>query len=72
MVHTSNKGLLSVLNALLDTNGVMVNVGLIIVLIGSLMQETTKKVAHIFMIIKLTDISYFTFFLTRKLVWYNT
>ena len=62
MVHTSNKGLLSVLNALLDTNGVMVDVGLIIVLIGSLMQGTTKKVAHIFMIIKLKDISYFTFF----------
>ena len=61
MVHTSNKGLLSVLNALLDTNGVMVDVGLIIVLIGSLMQGTTKKVAHIFMIIKLKDISYFTF-----------
>ena len=71
MVHTSNKGLLSVANDLLDTNGVIVDVGLIIVLIGSLMQGTARKVAHNFMIIKLKDIFYFTFFLTCKLVWYN-
>ena len=62
MVHTWNKGLLSVLNDLLDTNGVVVDVGLIIVLIGSLLQGTTRKAAHNFIIIKLKDISYFTFF----------
>ena len=51
MVHPSNKGLLSVPNDLLDTKRVMVNVGLIIIFIRSLMQGTTRKVAHTFMII---------------------
>ena len=62
MVHTWNKGLLSVLNDLLDTNGDMVDVGLIIVLIGILMQGTTRKVSHNFMIKKLKYISDFTRF----------
>ena len=62
MVHTSIKGLLLVSNDLLDTKGVTIDVGLIIVFIGSLMQGTKGKVPHNSMIIKLKYISDFTLF----------